>query len=336
MTAPARTCIRLVPIAVTTNTVGEEVRAMVRKYGLLICAPLALIACGKEDIDTETLPLGKMVHTEDGFRWDLDPFEVEAGKEIQRCVVLEGVDEDVVIETANTTQSAGGHHLIIFTGINAVPGTVVDCTTAASMANFRFIAPGVFHGGLDNTAFKIPKGKPIILQSHYVNASTKPIEAVDSYTVKKVAAGAAPKLVDFFAFTDVEFKIPVGAKSITHTCTMDKDLQVLEHSGHMHEFGTHYTMEHLIPGQEPIILDSYEWNADYRDQPMRHSFTADAPMIVRAGESLRMTCAWENPKGREIEFPEEMCAAFFHYLTSEDRPGGFLSCFEGTPEVEEF
>ncbi|MEW5855655.1 MAG: hypothetical protein AB2A00_43170 [Myxococcota bacterium] len=312
---------------------------MVRRLGgVSLLAMVALVGCGEgtEQQQQQTpgpVAPGKLIALADGWKVQLEPFEVPAGTEVMRCTTVEGIPEDALIQKTSSEQGPGGHHVVPFTSPTAKVGDVKDCTTASTMGNARFIAPPGFDGAAENLAFRIKKGQPFIIQSHYVNASTEAVSVQDSFTVVKAPEGANPRLVDFFAFTDVAFLLQPGTSELVHTCTMDKELQILEHFGHLHEYGTHYSLEHSPMGGSFSMLDDMVWEKQYRDDPIRHRFSANDPLIFREGDQIRLTCGYNNTKSSTIEFPEEMCVSFMMYLTTADRPGGFLTCGDGAPEV---
>jgi hypothetical protein len=267
--------------------------------------------------------------TEDGFEIELTPFEIAAGTEIMRCTVVEGFSEDVMVQRASTTQAEGGHHVLLFTSSTVTPGEVFDCADPAVMGNFRFVAINKFDGTDDNIAFQIPASLPIVVQSHYVNASGQTVLGRDTYEVHRPSKGH-PRRIDFWTVSQTGFLLDVGLTEMVTHCTLDSDLQVINHFGHMHELGEHYKFERTRPSAPVDMLDDYAWEVEYRDNAIEHMFTSNNPLVFATGDSITTTCRWNNTHGRPVEFPEEMCTTFGYYLVTDHRPGGFLLCTGGS------
>jgi hypothetical protein len=310
---------------------------MVSKRFLGVLAGLLTVgsACtpeqAKDDVNTTVAP-ATLSRTSTGWRIEVAPFKVPAGREVQRCVVVAGIPEEGLVGVSRVVQRTGGHHLALYTSPSAVPGRTYDCTAASTMATARFISPGAFDGTEENLAYRIKANAPFIIQSHYINATTSEMTVNDVFEADLLPAGSTPRLVDFMALVDTDFIIPTGRHSVTRTCNFARDIQLLRHFGHMHELGSRYTLEQVTNGT-PVVLDRYDWEIDYRDAAPLNDFPLVAPLVVRAGEQLRITCEWNNTRDHEVQFPEEMCVTFMHYVVDSNYPGGFMTCTDSEPEI---
>ena len=307
---------------------------MNKLHGPAYALALALTAsCGDgsttSTTDTGAPPAAELHLTATGLEIKVNPYRIPPG-EMQRCVVLAGLEQEMVVRTSDVHQTPGGHHVALFTSPNAHPGDVYDCTAVDTLANSRFLSPGVFDGTGENLAYRIPAGKPFIVQSHYVNASLGELEVQDTFTAQAVPAGTTPKLIDFLALTDAGMLVPMGVSSLTTTCTFPRDMKIIQQFGHMHEMGQHYRLEKVANGNT-TVLDEYEWEVDYRDTAPIRQFSEAAPMLMRAGETLRVTCTWNNVRDHAVEFPEEMCVSFMQYLVDANWNTTFLVCTNGQP-----
>ncbi len=300
---------------------------------------VAVVGCGQTSTTggsssssgSQATSPGRIEATADGYKIVISEFEVQPG-EVQRCVVVAGLPEDMIVSHSEVRQQAGGHHMVLYTRDSARPGDTFDCTAAEAMGNARFIAPGNFEGGAQGLAYRVPANKPFIVQSHYINATPDVIRVSDEYTMVRAPAASTPKFIDFFALTEVGFLLPRGQSTVVVDCNIPRDMQVIRHFGHMHELGTHYSLERIRNGQAEMV-DTYEWDIEYRDNAPLRDATLAAPYMFLAGDQLRLTCTYDNTRDHDVEFPEEMCVTFIHYVVDSNW-NGFLTCGEGSqPEV---
>src|SRR5579872_11871 len=96
------------------------------------------------------------------------------------------LDQDIWVKESIGYQTETGHHIIVYYTPNPEAAGTTRICTDADMASFRF---GVGAGGEgvseDNKlpgdlAVHIPKGSQIVLNHHYLNASSKPVAQAQS------------------------------------------------------------------------------------------------------------------------------------------------------------
>ena len=171
---------------------------------------------------------------------------------------------------------------------------------------------------------RVPAGKQIVVQTHYINASAAPRDVEDEITVHLLAREDVRRFAQGFAVVDGTFEIPPHANyGRAATCTLKKDLELIMALGHMHERGQHYKLEHLDANGKLLdtILDQ-DWEMAFTSHPPTSRWTPDKPYKLAQGERLRQTCTWNNTEDEKVLFPREMCVAFTMVLDDD----GFTEC----------
>jgi hypothetical protein len=99
---------------------------------------------------------------------------------------------------------------------------------------------------------------------------------------------------------------------------MPEDAIVVRIGGHMHERGTSLHIE-LEPDTDypTTLLDIPVWDFHWQND-----YTFAQPVIVKSGQTIRLTCTWDNSEsnryivwGKRTE--DEMCLAQFQYVLTE-------------------
>ncbi len=236
---------------------------------------------------------------------------IEPGEEKMFCHHMV-VPEDMALTDIEMLQGEFGHHAVIVSSTDPLPdGTVEDCSDEASSSKFSaFIIPVADppEGG----AMFVEKGTPVVLQSHYVNASDEPILVRDAVHTRKVPMDEVKTWMAPFTTTALGFEIPGdGTKAeVTFDCVMDRDVDLLYIGGHMHEHGSSFELE-IGPSVDELerVYTVDKWIPEFRDLPPVELYTSK-PLHLEAGTVMRTTCRWENKTGEPMTFPEEMCVGF--------------------------
>lgn len=236
---------------------------------------------------------------------------VPAGDERQWCVFMKSPSEDLYIQRVEQLQGDGGHHAILLTtALDEPDGTVVDCTNAEDMADFTLtLLPLELPEGY---AQFLPANTSMVLQSHYVNSTAKPLLARDVVRLHTVEQADVGTPVAPFATHNYEVDMPaLGTHELTFDCEMDREADLITVGGHMHEEGTAFKLEHgtSADGAFETVYEVPEWTAEYRDSPPIDAFASN-PIPVATGDILRTTCAWNNTRDEALSWPAEMCSAF--------------------------
>src|SRR5688572_17437406 len=136
------------------------------RFALLVVVFLAACTSGL-DIDPPV----------NGMQLKTEPMEVPAGKEVLLCTYLKPLDKELMLKAITFHQTEGGHHVALFSVITPQASGTRDCTDpntpegAAQMANWRPVAAGSNHALPAGVGLKIPSGKQLMMQSHFVNTT---------------------------------------------------------------------------------------------------------------------------------------------------------------------
>jgi hypothetical protein len=297
--------------------------------GSIIALALAssfVVSCGADDGNTEPPP----GISEKALRVVLPRHTVEPGEHFE-CFYSDVItDREVFIHAAKGKQGPGGHHLIMYYATANRPVGHSKCDDT-EMLDWRQVGAaandGANEGVIDlppGVAVKVPAGKQILVQTHYINASGKAREVDDEITVSLLKAEEVKEFANAYAVNDTKFKVPPqGTYSHTSSCKIEKDRDIVLMMGHMHEHGEHYKLELLDPAGVPVeTLFDVEWQQAYSSHPPTKRFTLEQPYKIKGGSTLRQTCSWKNTTDQQLGFPTEMCVSFTYYLKDE----GFLPC----------
>lgn len=296
---------------------------------LWLAAPLFLIACGgsgEEPLPSEigpdgirdlrvTVPENDAQHIDFvGGEWVVQP-----GEEKMICTHFQYHGEDTAFSNLETIQSKFGHHAVLLSAKQPLPqGTVEDCTNVEDMAKYDAFTIGDSELPPGRGIF-LPKGKAMVLQSHYLNTSSTPIRIRDVVRAKEIAIADVQVWAGIYITNLLNFKIaPHDETTVTFDCTIAKDMKLLFVGGHMHEWGRKFNLQYgktIDTLNDLYTVDA--WIPDYRDNPPVTLMTSN-PMAVQAGEILRTTCTWKNDSMTELSFPKEMCTTFGYAEGTKD------------------
>jgi hypothetical protein len=236
-------------------------------------------------------------------------------------------DRELSVTGAAGGQGNGGHHIIAYYADTPRPVGNHPCTDE-EMANLRQIAGSAGDGGAgplslgEGLAIKVPVGKQLVMQAHYINTTDAP-EVVDDWVTLQLAKPEEVfSYVNYFVTNDDTFEIPPTA-AYTHTtyCTLDRDLDVILTLGHMHEVGEHYQLEIVDApagaAAAPQVLRSDAWEPLFTSHPPMTRYPVTAPLHLAAGTRLKQTCDWSNTGDHTVLFPREMCLSFMYYFPGD-------------------
>lgn len=250
------------------------------------------------------------------------------GVDVTLCTYLDQrFDAETDIVDYRVFQSATGHHAILFAAIRERPVGTHECTDD-DMVNSRFLAAsgGESVGTLTippGLAFRIPARSQLMFQTHWINASPKPIDGQAVAYVRTQPSSKDRQVLDLFNIVNTQFSIPGGQKvSSSSTCKIGRDLQLYTMSGHAHELGSHIK---ITLDDQPIW--DYDWRPEYLSAPPYSIYSIEKPLLLKAGQRLSVTCTWDNTGSqKEVNFPREMCVASGFYFPAL---AGEIDCVDG-------
>lgn len=307
--------------------------------GLLACG---LLACGEMPGADPADPSGLIA----GFR----PPAAQADETVYRSPIVDGIEpgKDLTLctyvdqrfpDATDVThfrvfQSEAGHHVILYAAVKPRPVGTHVCNDD-DMLNSRFVAAGGSESGASKIfdlsippglAFRLPAGAQLMFQTHWINATQEPIEKGQAvaYLVQEPAR-ADRQVLDLVNFISTDFAVPsrqTGKASTT--CVIKRDLKLYSLDGHQHEWGSRVDIE-LLDGASSTMLWSHPWIPEYQFDPPVNVYSVEKPLLLKAGQSVRVSCEWNNTTAGELRFPREMCVGSGFYFPAT----GSIDCEEG-------
>lgn len=262
--------------------------------------------------------------------------DVAPGADITLCSYLpiEAAFADTVDVTgARGYESAtGGHHGILYTAERQRPVDTHECTDD-DMVNARFIAGagGGDAGGAyaeipEGVAYRIEGGRQLMIQTHWINTTESPLDGQAAFNLKVQPPSATVQLAQLFNWTSTDIDIPAHGTGTTRTdCVVQQDLHFYMVGGHAHEHGKHVTLTHTPAAGPANVFYDHVWQPHYTFDPPRIQMRVADAMVVRAGDTLSVDCAFDNPTSAALRFPSEMCVGFGFFFPAD----GQLDCIDG-------
>lgn len=278
----------------------------------------------------------------EGLQIQVGPFDVPVGEEIQRDYYIKlPNDEDIYISKIEIAMNEGTHHMNLFRSTLDLPDTLSTrrastvtyinngkkITDTAEYNDQSFTATSIFNDSdilieaqisgklftwdlpkLENgkqSVVKLKKNEPIILQIHYVNASTQSTKnhkgkvSVNVWYTKENTANVESASMMFARNKTINILPMKDDQSFTKNCyfrAIPRPMYILGMTGHFHSRGKIFTVDKMridsVTGNKVIVQENiYQSNA-WGEPP----FTAYAtPIKLDAYEYIRYTCIYDNP-----------------------------------------
>ncbi|MEZ4234619.1 MAG: hypothetical protein R3F59_00320 [Myxococcota bacterium] len=303
---------------------------------MVVAAGGLLMGCqGSDPVGLETPAeeeaLDVRVTDEDVGGLEADQFALEGaerviqpGEDIMFCVYGTYEGPTVGLHDVHTYQGKFGHHFQLMGTttplLDVADGTVIDCTDGGGYAMADIEPLGLANRATvdghesdlslalpDGMAVELESGQRYILQSHYVNVGAEPIRVRDRAVMTTVPEDTVETWAAALVFTRGDFEIPPGEQgSTSFSCTPPADVNVAYLLGHMHEWGTAFSLDEVSAADETRLYEVPEWDPVYRDAPVLRDGLTE-PLELKADRSYRTTCSWLNDTDEALTFPNEMC-----------------------------
>lgn len=299
--------------------------------GSLLLVPLGAVGCGADDPgELAPPPPGqgqqfKMVST------------ISPGQEIERCQFFVAPPEGLNINHDEVRYTPGSHHVLLYlTPYKQIPtqdqrgrerdtSTIMDCPEGAT-ADWQ--VTGVLAGAQKrdggsmityppDTAFKVPGGAVMLMNTHYLNASSMPLTAetrVNVYTIPDDKVRQQGGLLFYYnPFIHIG---PHSRASARMRCEISSDIQLTNVQSHMHKRGINYEAFVAEPaaGAGSRGLQPLYQNTEWENVPVR---TFEPALTIRAGSSLDYRCDYKNDEDRTViqgaSTKDEMCMLIGSY-----------------------
>lgn len=277
--------------------------------------------------------------------------DIQPGADVSYCqYVMRGLDHDVDVLDVGGYQSKFGHHAVAFTFADTgeqVLGDAFPCmgteVTSGDPTQVTGDNLGAFLGGPagaddigakllpDGVAFRVKQGNGIMVNLHYINTGTEPIDGDAVVDVQMVDVDPNRKIAALSINLNMQFSLDASAPgSTTSGCTAQEDVSYIMFANHMHEYGASAVTEVVrTDGSVEVLHEDPSWAYDMQFNLVFSRWTVEAPFVLHAGDQIRTTCNWDNTTSGAIKFPREMCIGLGFALTDGTNPKA-PSCMDGT------
>jgi hypothetical protein len=246
--------------------------------------------------------------------------EIPASGDLTWCTYIANpFDREVDVVQSRGFQSKFGHHAILMEVVGAEGrlGQSHKCADA-DMTNARFLAGGSdaaaqFHIP-EGVAFRIKKASVLMVQTHWINTSAKPVVGQAVFNIGIKDADGSRQSAQLFAAYTANVALPARGPAHAKTaCTIKQDMSLFALGGHAHEWGTHVKLTLDRNGKSETLYD-HEWQPHYQADPPLNYFETSAPLAFKAGDVLHVECDYQNTSDAEVRFPREMCVGMGFYF----------------------
>jgi hypothetical protein len=244
------------------------------------------------------------------------------------------VDRDIVDVIG--AQSATGHHAVLYaTTDNSYPVGESHLCTEDDMLHISFLGAIGGEGTAgpaarlpDGLYFRLPAGRSLLANTHWVNASLNTVDGQAVFDVKFADPDGSRQIADLFANNGDTFVIPAGGHAVHDvSCPLGTDLTIAMSTNHMHTHGVSAYTELLhADGTREMLVQDDTWASDQQFNPKYNRFGISGARLAKKGDLYHTHCEWDNPTGTPLAFPKEMCAGVSFYFPSQ----GQIACSDGS------
>ena len=296
-------------------------------------ALLLLAACpGPSDV--------QLAPPRSGFQLTTGAWDVPPGAEVQRCYFVRvpgGGADPIYVNRIEAAQNPGSHHLNVFRvktnrALDGEEGSVVDggeCWKSGNWSDWPLVTNSQEEGYLDwklpeGVAHRFAPGEKLMLQSHYVNASTQKTPGRARAFINFHFAPSPPtaELGTVFA-SNQNIRICPGdqERGFYTTCRFarGREVTVVAANGHFHSRGRRFEIEAVDAANAALGAPFYrstEWS-----DPV---FTRDLGVAVPAGGGVGYSCSYTMARDACADSADSCCATFGPHVETQEHCNAFV------------
>jgi hypothetical protein len=266
--------------------------------------------------------------------------ERNAGNEY-RCFVLEHGQTDDFYLTAMAPvidERALVHHMVLFAvedefipgdhgpeGFDCIDNAFISGDSASSVIDGNGMVAGWAPGQVplelpDGVGIRIRKSQKLVLQLHYFQSEPGLIDQ-SGYAFNTATADDIHTTLLMAPMGIYGFRIPADDPAYTDHQDIDLPVTMTAWSvfPHMHVLGKAYDMRVLhADGTETCLASSDQWDFDNQ-----LSYTFKVPVTVETGDTVRMSCTWDNSADNPEQFADPPQDVGYGERTDEEMCFGF-------------
>jgi hypothetical protein len=162
----------------------------------------------------------------------------------------------------------------------------------------------------DNVGMEIPAGAQFVINHHWIHYGSETSDAQAMMVARRVPPSDDVILAGMLIMLGFGWEIgPNSAGTYSTDCTYPHDVSFLQSAGHMHEWGTHVSVDVMRKEGGMDSLVDMVWDAEKATgaDAFGEIFQPEDPFVVHGGDTVRLTCNWNNDTAEALTFPREMC-----------------------------
>lgn len=315
--------------------------------GLCAAFLAALAGCGSGETEHPSQPAELLAPPPSGqgvqFKMTTS---LPPGTEAEHCMFVKAPAEGMNVSRDEVRFTTGSHHVLMYqTAYDEIPtkkedGTVVDTSGVFDCSNgptngwkVQKLISGSQNANGDaflkfpeGIAMKVRPGAVLMLNVHYVNASTSPLSPevrVNLYSIPDSQLKTEGDVL--FLYHPFIHIPPLSSTQARMRCKVHKDITIQNAQSHMHARGAGYRAQ--VGNQEPFYT-----NTHWEDVPVKDV----GGLFVPAGEWLDYTCEYKNNEARDIyqgpKSTDEMCMLIGSYYPADTATANCLELPDVPPE----
>ena len=313
---------------------------------VLVCLSISLVGCPGTTPPVQDVTLAPPAS---GFQLATPTWDVPHGTEQQRCYFFRvpgSGTAPVWVHRLVAAQNPGSHHLNVFrvktvVALDGDDGDVVDggeCWKSGNWADWPLVvnsqesqagAPPVDWTLPAGVSHKFTPGEKLMLQTHYVNASTQSTpgraKALVNFHLAEPSATDPIELGTVFA-TNQHIRICPGDtnKTFTTTCRFAKNapVTIVAANGHFHSRGVRFTMDAVDVNNSAVGTDFYV-STQWAD-PV---WTPDLTVAVPANGGVGYSCSYTLAPNACADPADSCCATFGGHVETQEHCNAFVYYF---------
>ena len=281
----------------------------------------------------EPKPFSKPTPPSNGLQLHLGPFEIQPNFEREFFQYTElNHTGDLYVNRIEIEMRPGSHHFLLYTFNNNIPqqiipnyGEIRDLRDPFGATNLSTLYTMQFHkffGGTqwsrldyvlpDGVALKIPAKYGLDQNTHYVNRTDSTMIGEVYTNIHLIEKNNVKHVAQLFDFNNRDIYLaPKKITTIQKVFRMDDTYYFGQVFSHAHEKMTEFLVE--IDGGDRDGEVIY-WTNDWEHPPI---INYDPPIIINAGEGLRLKATYDNPTNDPVGFgfksTDEMMILFGWY-----------------------
>jgi hypothetical protein len=252
--------------------------------------------------------------------------------------------QDLLLERIEISMSPGSHHFLFHVYRDNTPGGVVpvprqlrDVRSRSGVYDLNVLRQMLWHDFFAGTqwpvlrysfppgvALRLPAGKGLDLNSHYVNRGTTPIQAEVYANLHYADPAQVQHVAEVLSLINEDILLPPHrVTTLERTYTFSEPVRIFQLFSHAHE--------HMLYFEARVTGGSRDGELVYFARDWAHPpiLQLDPPLDLQAGEGLTIAATYDNRTDREIRFgllaSDEMMILFGYYYPTSGKQASIVA-----------